>query len=391
MKRLFQKMLRDFWDFKAQFCSVFVMSLLAVLIYTGIEGVWLGMQEQGNAWFEKSRLADVWISGDGITDSDIDRIKESDNVSSVQAAAVKDAAVRLKDSKDAEIRLICNKSNQISIPETVSGSEYNTTESGCWIDREFADANHISVGDTLKISNNSKKKDVSVKGIILSSDYIFYTGSNSGSFMPNHAQYGYAYVSRDIYKALSDSEEGSILYNQVKIKTSKGADISKLREDIEDKLGSKYIGFFDRSNWSGVYNFTNKISQMKKMSIMFSILFFFLTLLTMQTTMKRVVETERTQIGTFKALGFRNRQLYFLYACYGLVISLLGSVAGLLLAPHIISPTLLNLQKKFYIMPHWEVKNSWAAFGAALLIMVCCIASSAYASGRALRACPLRR
>lgn len=387
MRRLFQKMLRDFWDFKAQFCSVFVMSLLAVLIYTGIEGVWLGMQNQGNAWFEKSRLADVWISGDEITDSDIDRIKEIDNVSSVQAAAIEDATVKLKDSKDAEIRLIYNKTNQISIPDTVSGSKYNTNESGCWIDKEFATANHISVGDTLKISNNSKEKTVSVKGIILSPDYIFYTGPNSSLFAPNHAQNGYAYVSSDIFKSLSDNED-DILYNQVKIKTSKKADIFKLRDDVEDKLGSKYIGFFDRSNWSGVYNYTNKISQMKKMSIMFSILFFFLTLLTMQTTMKRVVETERTQIGTFKALGFRNGQLYFMYACYGLVISLLGSAVGLILAPHVISPTLLNLQKKFYTMPHWEVKNSWAAFGAALLIVIWCVVSSAFASRKGIKGMP---
>ena len=43
------------------------------------------------------------------------------------------------------------------------------------------------------------------------------------------------------------------------------------------------------------------------MSIMFSAIFILLALLTMQTTMTRLVDTQRIQIGTMKALGFKRQ------------------------------------------------------------------------------------
>lgn len=65
MGTLFRKMFRDIWRLKSQFLSIFIMCALGMLIYSGIEGVWNGMEQEETAYFKDSNLADIWISGLG--------------------------------------------------------------------------------------------------------------------------------------------------------------------------------------------------------------------------------------------------------------------------------------------------------------------------------------
>lgn len=59
MGTLFRKMLRDIWRLKSQFLSIFIMCGLGMLIYSGIEGVWNGMEQEETAYFKDSNLAFV--------------------------------------------------------------------------------------------------------------------------------------------------------------------------------------------------------------------------------------------------------------------------------------------------------------------------------------------
>ena len=59
------------------------------------------------------------------------------------------------------------------------------------------------------------------------------------------------------------------------------------------------------------------------------VLFLAIAILTMVTTMHRITANEKTQIGTLKALGFRDRPILRHYCSYALVIGLAGSALGI--------------------------------------------------------------
>ena len=385
MKYLLRKMFRDLWDLKVQFCSVFFMALLGVLIYTGIEGVWFGMQNRGNAWFSESNLADAWVSGSSMSDQNIDSVRNLAQISEAEAATITNVKLKWEDEsvKDADIQLVSTEKNTISKPTVTEGDPYDPDGDGCWLNQDFAKEHGLKSGSNITLSLNGKSQVLDVRGLILSPEYISYTGSST-SLLADHKQYGYAMVSEDTMKNFSSDSS----YNQIKIVYSADTDTAKLREDIENTLGNQYVGFSDRSNFKGVSTYTDKIFQVKKLSIMFSALFLLLALLTMQTTMKRLVETERTQIGTLKALGFRNGQLLFHYALYGFVASLFGAAIGTLLAPHTITTILLKIQKEQFSVPIWQGKNSWASYAVAALVVICCTLSAFLASRRGIQGMP---
>lgn len=67
-------MLVDIWKSKAQFVSIFLMCFVGILIYTGIEGVWNGMQNQIKKYYTESNLADFWINGLDFSESQLSDI-----------------------------------------------------------------------------------------------------------------------------------------------------------------------------------------------------------------------------------------------------------------------------------------------------------------------------
>lgn len=62
---LFLKMLRDMRLNKAQFISIFLMTILGVFIYSGVSSEWNGLQNIADDFYQETNLADAWIYGTG--------------------------------------------------------------------------------------------------------------------------------------------------------------------------------------------------------------------------------------------------------------------------------------------------------------------------------------
>ena len=69
----------------------------------------------------------------------------------------------------------------------------------------------------------------------------------------------------------------------------------------------------------------------KTMGSVLPVLFLAIAILTMVTTMHRIATKEKTQIGTLKALGFKNRRILRHYTSYGLFIGIVGTLLGVAL------------------------------------------------------------
>lgn len=87
------------------------------------------------------------------------------------------------------------------------------------------------------------------------------------------------------------------------------------------------------------------------------VLFLAIGILTMVTTMHRIASNEKIQIGTLKALGFRDRKILLHYTSYGFMIGLFGCLLGIGLgygiAAIIISPN--GMMSTYFDMPNWSL------------------------------------
>lgn len=98
------------------------------------------------------------------------------------------------------------------------------------------------------------------------------------------------------------------------------------------------------------------------------VIFLAIAILTIITTMHRLVTAEKTQIGILKALGFKDRKIILHYTTFAIFISVVGSVLGVALG-YAVARLIMNpsaVMETYLDMPTWNLYMPW--FGIVALI-----------------------
>ena len=388
MKYFLIKTYRDISQNWIQFLAVFLMALLSLSIYSGMEGVWHGLDRVSLKYYSDTNIADYWVYASDITIDNFKAIKETDEVTEADLSMAVSVTYSNSDNDNSRYFLkMRTLSDDTSVSKFILQDGYEFTselENGIWLDSSFAEAHDIKVGDEVHISFMGElNKIFIVQGLVLSSEYIYYTGSTT-EIVPNHVLYGYSFVSEKSAKEFF----GRIAFNELRIKANEGTSPEIIQDKIKIELGGSYLDTVHRDDIPAVSQVTKEVNQMQIMAQMFSFVFILLALLTMYTTMSRLIDTQRTEIGLLKALGFCNISLRIHYAIYGLIVSTLGGLLGAILGPVVVSPAVMSIKKATLVLPSWEIKTSFITYLIVLLIVVCCLLSCVIASQRSLREVP---
>ena len=99
-------------------------------------------------------------------------------------------------------------------------------------------------------------------------------------------------------------------------------------------------------------------------------MFLFIAMLSVITTMTRVVKNQRTQIGTLKALGFSNRRILFHYIGYGFWISVIASILGLVLGYYAIGNIFIGTEMDFFEIPNGHPAMDSSCYYVAAIVVL---------------------
>ncbi|OPX44431.1 outer membrane-specific lipoprotein transporter subunit LolC [Ruminiclostridium hungatei] len=361
---LLKKMLRDMKNHKTQFISIFLMAFLGVFVYSGIGGEWYGLYKTSSGYYEDTNLADVWIYGNNFSKEDAASVSRVAGVRQVQRRLSLDAVADFDNSPSIKLHII--EDNSVSKFLPVSGENFSSASDGIWLDDLFARAKHLKSGDSITLSVLGKKLQKKILGTILSPEYVFATGAND--IVPNHNNFGFAYLS-----AAALPKGINIPFTDLLVKTD-SLSAPSLESSIDNALKGRYSVYLNRDDFLSYSMFSDEIQQHKAMGSVFPAVFLSIALLTILTTMTRLVNSQRTQLGTLKALGFRNKAILFHYIAYGFWLSLAGTVLGVILGPLALPRLFYGAMKTTYTLPEWKPAIPPEIFIMALLtVLMCCL------------------
>ena len=144
---------------------------------------------------------------------------------------------------------------------------------------------------------------------------------------------------------------------------------NEVKEEIEEKMeNAVIINIEDTASYA---QYQGEIEEGETYIGVFSGLFLFIALLSVVTTMTRVVTKQRVQIGTLKALGFKKNKIILHYISYGFWISLVASIFGLLAGRYFIGNVFIGIEMSFFEIPNGVpiIKND--SYIVALLVTLC--------------------
>ena len=127
-------------------------------------------------------------------------------------------------------------------------------------------------------------------------------------------------------------------------------EIRKAYQELEELPDAKWI-ILDRDSHYSTYMYTNNARQMGNIGTYLPILFYLVAALVCMTTMTRLVDEQRGQIGIFRALGFSKGQVISKYVIYALAASLIGSVLGIVGGMRIFPTVIYKTWRLMYDLP----------------------------------------
>lgn len=347
---LFKKLLRTMRLYRAQFISMIIMIVLGVGIFVGFNMEWVSIEDNMASFFEESNYADYKIiSESGFSKDELEKIE---NISGVKSASrYLSVNADVKEREGDSLAMTVTENENVSGFVLMDGEEYNSaSEDGIWLSDIYASKNDVKIGDKLTLVYKNFEVSGTVKGLIKAGEYMICVRDET-QLMPDYTTYGYAFISPALYK----KTVGMDFYPQINVISDDSR--KQFENSVDDALGKTTL-ILSKDESTAYAQAKGESDEGKTMGSVLPPLFLLIAVLTMVTTMQRLTAKEKTQIGTLKALGFKDRRILAHYTSYafsiGIVGSVLGTALGYLIAWYIMNPN--GAMGTYLDMPYWRLR-----------------------------------
>lgn len=338
-----------------KFLSLLVIVALGVAFYSGLRATGPDMEISADTLFDKSDFMDVKIMSEaGINEEYIDKLNELECVNTAEGAY----GIEVIDETlpDTAVISLMSISNNINVPSIVDGRNIEK-KTECIVDTSYMQEQNYQLGDTIKVKSGTevgieyslKEKEYTIVGTFTSP---FYLKNDKGSCGIGSGKInGAVYIDEENfllpvftcgYITISDAKEIHCYDDRY------DEHIENAVNEIKKLSESENIHFLDRDMISQYVEYEMDSERISKIGDIVPIIFFIVAALVCLTTMIRMVEEQRTQIGTLKALGYGNILISMKYIMYGFLATVSGSIIGGVLGCKFLPLVIINAYKIVY-------------------------------------------
>lgn len=355
---LFKKILRTFRVYLAQSISMILMITIGVGIFVGFNMEWKTIEYNVDNFFSDCNAADYTIYSDyGFDKTKAEMIEKVEGIDIVSRQLSIDTTY-----DDATLTLNVVDNYKLNTFYLIDGLDYDNSLEGIWLSDSFAQKKNIKVNDNIDISFKGISLNVKVIGLIKQADYLVCMPQGGSQLLPDFNKYAFFYTNPYTIRSFNVLNYSKLL---VKSSLSKEEVTNKVSEALDSNLL-----VLDLSQNTSYALADGEKEEGITMSSILPWFFLFIGILSMVTTMDRIARSEKVQIGTLKALGFKNRSIILHYLLFPLLIAALGSILGIILGYgvcyYIMNPN--GSMGVYFDMPSWNMKMPWFCILVVLLM-----------------------
>lgn len=170
------------------------------------------------------------------------------------------------------------------------------------------------------------------------------------------------------------SPEQVLVLTRINPELPKQLDTLEKQQQRIDSLPAPEYHLFARSDNPGYSEYEDNAQRISSLASVFPWIFFLIAALVTLTTMTRMVEEKRNELGTFKALGYRNGEIAEKYLLYALLAGGLGTLLGLGIGFYVLPKIIFNAYGQLYnlenVVTPWYLEYTLIAFAVALACSV---------------------
>lgn len=436
-RALWKDVFREIRHTKARFLSIFAIIMLGVSFFAGIKSAGPDMLDTAATYYKDHRLMDLRVQSTyGLTEKSIDDLREIPGVQTVQPVYSSD--VFLGESGLIAKVYSYTGDNELNGYKITSG-HLPEASGEIVLDAYLLQEEKFSLGDSITFSGeagndlaeNFQTLSYTVVGFAQSPQYI-ETSTRGTSRIGKGTADAFAVIPEDdfslpvyteaylsftdtaaetaytpaydalIERHLPETEDALKDYPQQRLEELKAeaaemlaagqqpmdatqqqqqqqqADASVAQNPLE--LPKVYVT--DRTINPGYAEYKDNADRLSAIATAFPVFFFLIAALVSLTTMTRMVEEQRLQIGTLKALGYGSMDIMTKFLVYGTLASLAASIAGLAIGFTLFPGIIYNAYGQLYNLPG-VIKSFYPAYAIiSIIVALVCTAMTAMIASR---------
>ncbi len=254
------------------------------------------------------------------------------------------------------------------------------------VNSAFARKHNIHPGQTIHLLLNNRRQELQVVGTAISSEFVYLV--SPGAIAPDPEHFGVFYIKRSYAEDVFDFDGATnqiigqldpahqerpsetlrrmeVLLEPYGVATSYGLKTQSSNQFLSDEI--KGVGVFSR---------------------VMPAIFLAVAALVLNVLMIRLVDQQRTVVGTLKALGYYDWQIFLHYVKFSMLIGFFAALLGMVLG-YFMSHFVTNIYKMFYEFPNLESQVFPGTYAGGLAVaMLCSAIGSVQAARAALRLHP---
>ncbi len=402
MKAYRKDIWRSIMKEKKRFFSILLITVLGVTMLTGIKAACQDLRYSADQFFDQQDLFDIRVvSTLGLTNDDLEGLKKIEGVQRVEGDYSEISYVQEGDKKSS-VELKTIKENGINRPYLLEG-KLPQKEDEIVVTKKYLSKTGKAIGDTI-IMEDINPTTYTITGVVIdamdinsdegaaafrstaTTDYTFFVleeaidhqiysaidlileeGKEFNTFSKEYENY-VGQVIKTIESQLKGEREQARYEEMITQAQAQLSQLSK-QEQVSDemiKMPRWYVQ--DRSSLSGYSNIQTDAECIETIGTVFPIIFFVVAVLISLTTITRRVEEERGLIGTYKSLGFSNREIQRKYLVYALAACIFGGIIGNIFGFIVLPSIIFIVFGVMYQLPEYQLQfNAIYGLGGVLL------------------------
>ena len=310
------KLLRGFRENAMQFLAMLLLCALGTFAFSGLDGTWRMQERTIETYLSRQNLADLWVSGSALERGDLLTIANLPGVERILPRTSLTVDVVAPARKVTARVHAYHQSWAINTPYLSAGQMLGERDRrGVLVEEQFARAQGWTVGSSITLKIGQQERSYAVSGLVFSPEYLI----TSDDVAPSPETYGFVLMTTDMLPGFP--------LNECLVRLQEGTVPDGVLRELQARLPEAVA--ITQKTHASTMGARNYIAMFHALSFLFPSLAYFVAVLIVITTLSRMIDNERMQIGTLKSLGYRKGPIRAHYLAYAFYPAALGSLLGL--------------------------------------------------------------
>ncbi|HVX10198.1 MAG TPA: ABC transporter permease [Pirellulales bacterium] len=353
MKALDRKLLRDLRRSGGLLAAITSIMAVGVACYVALGFAYRNLSQAQRRYYADCRMADFSIEVKKVPLSELAAIEKLPGVVEVRPRIQFFATADLERSTEPVNGIVISLPDrrEATINDVIlrrGGYFTDRRDNEVIVNEKFANRHGLAPGQWIHLVLNNRRQELFIVGTAMSSEFTYLVGA--GSIMPDPDHLGVFYLKHSYAEEVFDFDGAC---NQV---------LGRLAPNVRDRPERVLAQAETLLDSFGVFTtvplsdqpsnrfLSNEIQGLRAFGVIDPVIFLSVAALVLNVLMTRLTEQQRVVVGTLKALGYLDRQVFAHFLKFGLAIGLLSGAAGGALGWWI-SMGMTGLYRIFYEFP----------------------------------------